>query len=281
LRSSIWCEFRSFKISPPARPPTRLTKTCHYHNTITVTSHHIPYDQPKMSSSRGRLVQRSRLNADSTPARGRGRDSEALTRPQHELPPYEPPSCPLSESAKRKLDELRTSRDAAKYNKHLKAAIDTIPLAAAACNDRLSTRRALVEKRANKRKHDGIEDTDMSQDHKEAEIYVKQLEKNVVTLTEKSEKALRELIDLGDEARMQDIILREVEENIPAAPARPARRQRVDDEEEDENEAPTADAEILSAVELIKKAKADYKTAYQSKSMMQRYVGLSSFLEQY
>lgn len=225
-----------------------------------------------MSSARGRLVSRSRLNADSTPARGRVRESEAPARQQHELPPYEPPSCPLSTAAKRKLDDLRTNRDAAKYNKHLKLAIATIPVAAAACNDRLSDRQEAVRKRANKRKHDGVEDADMPQDHIEAENYLKSFTKQVDSLTEKSEKALRELIDLGDEARMQDVILREVEENIPVAPAQPARRRREDDEdgEEDENEAPAADAEILSAVELIKKAKADYTSEYQSKTMRQR-----------
>lgn len=226
-----------------------------------------------MSSSRGRLVSRARLNGDSTPARGRGRDSETPARPQHELPPYEPPSCPLSEDAKRKLDQLRRSRDTAKYEKHLKAAIDVIPLATAACNDRLTSRKNIVERRASKRKHDGIEDADMPKEHKDTEDYLKQLAKQVENLTDKSEKALRDLIDLGDEARMQDTILQEVEENIPAPPAQPARRQRDDGEEgdEDENNAPAADAEILSAVELTKNAKAEYKRKYQSKSLFQRY----------
>lgn len=126
-----------------------------------------------------------------------------------------------------------------------------------------------MQKITDKRKKDGVSDEDKPQEHMDAETYLQALTKQVQNQTMKSEKALRELIDLGDEMRMQDTILKEVEENIPAAPPmQSARRRRGEDE--DESEAPAADPEILSAVELIKKAKADYVTKYQTKSLMQR-----------
>ncbi|KUJ12282.1 uncharacterized protein LY89DRAFT_652687 [Mollisia scopiformis] len=228
-----------------------------------------------MASVSRRLVSRSRLNEESSPApRGRGRESRAPARQQHDLPPYEPPACPLTVDAKRKLDDLRTNRSTAKYANHIKTALKTVSESAARCNERLTDRKEAVAKAAEKRKGKGIEDANKSQAEIDEENYVRQFSKQVKTGTEKADIAVRELIDLGDELAVQDTILREVDENITAAPApRPARRQRDGEEEDAENEAdaPADDPEIMSAIELLKKAKEDYARQYQAKSLMQRY----------
>lgn len=230
-----------------------------------------------MSGNRSRLVSRSRLNADSTPARGtpssaRSRESEAPApaRRQHELPPYEPPTCALSATAKRNIDKLRTEHNTAKYQKHLKVALALVPDAAASNNERLTARRQEVQNRKEKRQKNDVDDENIPQEHIDAEKYLKVFTNKVEDLTSRSEKALRELIDLADEATMQDNILTEVEQNIPAPVAQPARRRREDDDQEEEEEAPAADVEILSAVELLKERKEAYAANYRSKSMKQR-----------
>lgn len=230
-----------------------------------------------MSTQRRHLVSRSRQNDSSTPATSRrDRDSEAPTRQAQPLtlPPYEPPTCPLSLSAKRKIDELRTQQNLAKYEKHLKGSIQAVSDSAAACQERLSARKEHLEQQAARRKRHGIADDEKPQEHVEVEKYYKILANKVKGVVRESDKAVRELIDLVDEAKMQDGILREVEENIPVASAiRPAGRRRGEDDEEEneEPEAPAEDPEILSAVELVKKAKADYNAKYRGKSLLQRY----------
>jgi hypothetical protein len=86
------------------------------------------------------------------------------------------------------------------------------------------------------------------------EKYAEHLEKKVSEITTNAEKALRDLIDYGDELTMQDTILKEVHDSI----------------EGDQNEDLAADPEVLSAVELFKQAKEDYAAKYASKSMRQR-----------
>lgn len=228
------------------------------------------------STARRHLVSRSRQHEESSPApRGGGRDSQAPAHQPAALPPYEPPSCPLTANAKRKLDDLRTNRDTAKYAKHIKTALTVVTEAAGRCNERLTDRKGEVQKATERRKRTGVEDADKSQADIDAENYLKQFSKQIKTATEKADTAVRELIDLGDELAMQDTILRDVDENITVAPAtRPARRQRGgDDDENDENgeeDAPADDPEILSAIELVKKAKEDHARKYKEKSLLQR-----------
>lgn len=113
----------------------------------------------------------------------------------------------------------------------------------------------------------------------EEERYMQTMNKKVTDSTSKGEKAMRDLIDYTDELVMRDPIMTEVNENIAAAPAslphlRRKRRAVPQDEGEDEenisDETLAEDVAILSPVELLKKAKEDYKTSYTSKSMADR-----------
>lgn len=158
-----------------------------------------------------------------------------------------------------------------------------ISTAAADNNDRLASHKALVKKQADFRQAKDIADDQKPEQHIEQERYTDALEGKVSDLTNRAEKALRDLIDYGDELAMQDTIMKGLVEGIAAAPSsRPAvrRRQRnprADEEEEeeeeepeDEDDAPAANENILSAVELLKKAKEEYTARYTSKSMRAR-----------
>jgi len=230
-------------------------------------------------SSRRQLLSRSQFNENSSPLQRRPRNEEAGDLPSIPLPPYEPPSCPLTASQKRALDELRLTHDYSKYKKHLAAAKKTITIATGESNDRFTRRRDKVRKTAERIRQ---QDRKQTEGEMEEEQYTKSMEKKVGSLTEKAEKAMRDLIDYTDELAMHDPILTEISENIADAPAlRPAaRRQRrrnddgegyeEDDADEAGDEGPAADASILSAVELLKKAKENYVEAYTSKSMRER-----------
>jgi hypothetical protein len=149
--------------------------------------------------------------------------------------------------------------------------MDTITTAAADNNERLAIHQTAVQRHAESRRSKDTPDDQKPEHHIEEEKYTNGLEKQVSDLTAKAEKALRELIDYGDELTMHDSIMREVSENL-ATVARPAvrRRQRdSDDEGEDEN-APASNENILSAVELWKEAKEEHARSYTAKSMRAR-----------
>lgn len=231
-----------------------------------------------MSTGGRRLVNRGRQHAESssTPRSQHQNDAEPTS-----LPPYEPPSCPLSAHAQKAIDTLRVNQDYTKYKGHLRGAMVGITTAAADVNERLTISQTTVRKHAKFRQNKNIADDEKPERHIEQEKYTQGLESKVLDLTDKSEKAMRELVDYSDELAMQDTIMKEVSENIAAAPApRPAARRRQrsprsdgeDDEEEpqEENVASASDENNLSAVELLKKAKEEYMVTWSSKSMRDR-----------
>jgi len=231
-----------------------------------------------------RLVSRSRQNEEASPVqrnRQRRQEQEAPNEPTP-LPPYEPPTCQLSASAKNAVDNLRLNHDYSKYQKHLTGAMKAITTAAADNHERLAVHKTQVQKYAEHRQSKDIPDDQKPENHIEKEQYTDALEGKVLDLTTKAEKALRDLIDYSDELAMQDTVMKGVSEEIAAAPAaqpavrRRQREPRANDEEgeeeepEDENNAPAADENILSAVELLKKAKEEHIARYTSKSMRDR-----------
>lgn len=230
-----------------------------------------------------RLVNRGRTNENSSPAqRSRHREPEAAHEPTP-LPPYEPPSCALTPSAKRALDNLRANHDYSKYKRHLDGSIKALTNSVGDSNERLRFRKEVLEKAKERRARAG----DEGEGKTEAEEACRGMESNVATLTRKAEQALRELIDYGDELAMKDTIMGEVSENVAAAPPpRPARRQRRQGSHEDENgeneeaveedEDPEVDESIVSAVELLKKAQEEYAAEYAAKSMRARYSRIMS-----
>jgi E3 SUMO-protein ligase NSE2 len=232
-----------------------------------------------MSTAR-RLVQRGRQHEGSSPAqrnRHQRRDAEVHNGPTP-LPPYEPPACPLTANAQEEIEKIQTRHASSKYQKHLKCAIDAITTATADNNERLATHKAQVQRDTEKRRNNNIPDDEKPERHIQEEAYTNGLERQVSDLTRKAEKALRDLIDYGDELVMKDSIMKEVSENLAAAPVArhgAGRRRRGSEAQGDEEEAydenaPAADENILSAVELLKEAKEEYTRKYTSKSMMDR-----------
>lgn len=234
------------------------------------------------STSRRNLVSRGRLNenanSNSSPAQRRQRDENREPTP---LPPYEPPTCPLTATGRRALDDLGINHNYNKYQKHITESKKLLPVVVGDCNERLHIRRVKLSKAADKRQRQGRGDDEKTEVEITDETFANGYEKKVADVTSNAEKAMRDLIDYGDELAMQEALMKEVSESVAAAPApaptpvrRPRqRRPRNDDSDEDteeEAEPPAEPVEVLSATDLLKKAREDYTTTYTSKSMLER-----------
>lgn len=229
-----------------------------------------------------RLVSRGRANQDSSPAQHPRHRESGAAQELTPLPPYEPPSCALTPAAKCALETLSASHDYSKYKRHLDGSIKAITNSIGDSNERLKLRKEDVAKAANRRRQ-AEEGEEKSEEDIAREQYADGMEKKVEALTTKAEMSLRDLIDYGDELAMRDTMMKEVSENIAAAPApRPAarrqRRQGSNEDEDSENEEEVEEDEelevdgcIVSAVELLKKAQREYAATYASKSLRSRY----------
>lgn len=266
------------RVSCGTRPTSMSPQVVHFIRNIDRDTLR-PQITVRMSSRR--LVNRARANEESLPQQHpRHHASEAEPTP---LPPYEPPTCALTPTAQRALETLRASHDYSKYKRHLDGSIKAITNSVGDSNDRLRVRKEEVAKAASRRRQ-GEEGEEKSAEDKERETVLAGMETNIMSLTTKAEKAIRDLIDYSDELAMKDTFMRELSEHIAAAslPRQRTRRQRSpgsnEDEDEEneeiaveENDEPEPDGSVISALELLKKAQVEYATAFASRSMRSRY----------
>lgn len=162
-------------------------------------------------------------------------------------------------------------------------------------NDRLYEAKERVRKLAERREAPDAEQ-EKNETERKAEARAEELENKIDRLTTEAEKALRDLIDYGDELTQQEQIMRDVTEKATVARVptgssrsramrRAAGRTRNNSDDEDEEfqdgdgmdveraeDAPELQVDILSPTELLKKAKEEYTAAYTSKSMRARFV---------
>jgi E3 SUMO-protein ligase NSE2 len=118
------------------------------------------------------------------------------------LPPYEPPSCPLTESAKRSLASITSNHGYRTLKKHLDAAVKNITEFAADSNDCLYQSKEKVRKMAQNR-GDAQDDSEKTESEEAAEQRAWEMEEKVESLTAESEKALRDLTDYKQELAQQ------------------------------------------------------------------------------
>ncbi|EKD15282.1 uncharacterized protein L3040_001649 [Drepanopeziza brunnea f. sp. 'multigermtubi'] len=246
--------------------------------------------------SNRRLVNRARANEPASHASShrQPRASETPARQQQarqlELPPYEPPACPLSADAQQKLRDLQNPHVYAKYKSHIVGAIKVLTNATADVNDRYAVRKRALEINKGKRQRDGVPDENRTEDEKSNAMWTKQLGKKAPEETERAEAAVRELIDYGDELAMQEGIVKDVSMKIASAavPRPVASRiprppvgghdENEDEEDEPEREIRAEEVENVSAVELLRKAKEDYANNYNSKSKTSRYASHNEYI---
>lgn len=158
----------------------------------------------------GRLLQNSRRRAETPSGSAPGRHQAVPA--SDELPPYEPPSQPLNDAARRALAQISNNRGSRKFDDHLKKSTELIRDAVGATNDRAWESYALMQQRIQKLAQKG---EDKAEADIEAEQYVEKLGENVSGVTRELEAALRDIIDyrveLEDEPVVLDMVRGELE----------------------------------------------------------------------
>lgn len=214
------------------------------------------------------------------------RPSTQSSQQRHaQLPPYQPPSCPLTNQHKLQLSNLAAEGDYAKYKKHLSTCVSTLINATADSNEALKIAKEDLEDKKTKRRQrearqaetDEAEDEDgnaagvgKSQEEITLEEHVEKMTEKVERLSREAEKAMRELIDYTDELRAQDQLMQGV--IAKASQPAPARRRQGSDEDGDEDMPDAADdEEVVGPTEILKMAREDYNRAYGNRSMGNRY----------
>ncbi|PQE18233.1 hypothetical protein CJF32_00010714 [Rutstroemia sp. NJR-2017a WRK4] len=181
------------------------------------------------------------------------------------FPDYTPPSCPLSITAQHSLSSIRSTRNMANLKKHLEAAIQNVTDTTVENNDRLQARVQEVEQLARKRSREKDERSEvLERRYTEMEKYERQFGKRVDVLTQEAERAMRQLIDMGEEVEMQEGLLEGVAGRIAMG-----RREGGDGEEDEDGDGESK--VVISAVELLFEAKEDYKRSYEGQSMTKRH----------
>ncbi|OIW25193.1 hypothetical protein CONLIGDRAFT_84590 [Coniochaeta ligniaria NRRL 30616] len=157
----------------------------------------------------GRLLQNSRQRAgpsSSSAPRNHRVDSS------NELPPYEPPSQPLNDAARRALAQISNNRSTRKFDDHLKKSTELIRDAVGATNDRAWENHATLQQRVEKLAQAGKDKTEADL---ELENYVAKLGEDVSATTGQLEAGLRDVIDyrveLEDEPAVLDMVRGELE----------------------------------------------------------------------
>ena len=201
-------------------------------------------------SQRRRAEGSSRPAARRPPQSRRGGGGGGGEADSLELPPYEPPKCPLNSQGQAALKELSTSRINERYKKGLDASAELLSNSVYAINERLTNRKRIaaqtaeraVVKRKNTGDGGGGEAADAGRAAVErAEAAVVELDGEVSALTAQVEEAMREVLDM--QAAMQDE--RDVLEDLPdlvaarqQGVAAQARQDQMEDDDDEGQEPP-------------------------------------------
>ncbi|KAF4338271.1 DNA repair MMS21 [Fusarium beomiforme] len=187
-----------------------------------------------------------------------------------ELPEYEPPACPLSDAARRKLHDLSNTRSTAVYQQQINESIRLLGFSVSDIHERLrSQREALANKKA-RREEKG---TEKSEDEQRLEAHLSEFEERVNTLTVASEQAIRDMIDRRAELEDEDGIIDALyntanTEAIQQGQAEAQRSEDDDDDDDDDKQVPSAPTSVLETYKDIRQKKDE---EYTNMSVHQRY----------
>ncbi|RKF57232.1 putative transcription factor c2h2 [Erysiphe neolycopersici] len=224
--------------------------------------------------SRRRLVQRTTCSGvDTSPISNKRLEPSAQASASSVLDLHNPPYYPLSCDAKRKLEELCLHHDFTKYKKALKDATNLITKSTYDCNDRLWQRKQKLQAIEERIKTSDNIDEKLKLRHKTEKEYTSDLEKKVEEVTFKSEKALRDLIDYGDELSIQSKLINEVTQKVITKPTTSQQSELNPDFDVNnlhQLESLSNDP-VQKCIDLFRDAKNTYRTKYEKSSLRERY----------
>lgn len=250
----------------------------------------------------GRLLQNSRRRAEPSSASASGhRQVDA----SDELPPYEAPSQPLNDAARRALAQISNNRSTRKFDNHLKKATELIRDAVGVTNDRAWENHATLQQRAEKLAQTG---RDKTEDDVDFENYVAKFGDDIAMATVKLEAALRDVIDYRVELEDEPVVLemvcgelesqaqswrpRKAESKSKRKEPRPSAAGSLDDtvngaeneEEEEENEedsemrGPEDNIAVASVNEVLQKVRQAKAEEWTGMDMGQRYASHNDYV---
>lgn len=214
-----------------------------------------------MSSNRRRLV------AGSSSRRAQSsRSNQSVGSISLDLPPYEPPTCPLNDDGKQALRELSNTRINDQLKKHLN---ESAKLLATAVYDTLDT----VADRKRQAANTTEKDTERKED---ATRKAQELEQKVSPLTIQLENSMREVLDM--EAALQD--QKQTLQDLPRLIAQA--QQTLREQYQQENEEDDADSPEIAGVPIMSlyETERDKKSALYSKlDMRAKYAQHNSYID--
>lgn len=188
------------------------------------------------------------------------------------LPEYQPPSCPLSDAARRDLNDLSHARTTVVYQQQLDDSVGLLGSSIGDLHEQLREQRDRLESLRAKRQEKGNEKTP---DEERLETHVADLETRVNALTDSFEEAIRVVIDYKAELEDEGLIITDLYNAAAADVAQSQRRPRRGDDaeaaEESDDDVDSKDLAAPSILERFKDMRAKKKADYTAMDMHQRY----------
>ncbi|RSL62470.1 hypothetical protein CEP54_005696 [Fusarium duplospermum] len=186
------------------------------------------------------------------------------------LPEYQPPSCPLSDAARRDLNDLSHARTTVVYQQQLGDSVGLLGISISDLHEQLREQRDRLEALRAKRQEKGNEKT---ADEERLETHVADLEARVNGLTDSFEEAIRTVIDYKAELEDEGLIITDLYNTAAADVAQSQRRPRRGDdaEVEEDDDVDSKDLAAPSILERFKDMRAKKKADYTAMNMHQRY----------
>ncbi|KAK2599338.1 hypothetical protein N8I77_011104 [Diaporthe amygdali] len=200
-----------------------------------------------------------------------------------DLPPYEPPKCPLTDDIKRQLKELSTSRINDTYEKHTAESTKLLSTTVYAINERVTHRKrtaAQNAERAAKRKHsnDDAEGDDEGAAAERAEGAVQELEGEVSELATLIEEAMRGALDMQAALEDEKSVLRDLPDMV-------ADRQRIalelaqQDREADEGDPEPPEVSGVPIFNVFDEARDAKAAEYDKLPPYEKYARNNSYID--
>lgn len=209
-------------------------------------------------------------------------------RPDHhnslDLPPYEPPNCPLTDDHKRQLNDFCTGRINDTYEKQIAQSAQLLSQSVYGINERVTSRKKIAAQnaeRAAKRKHggdDGDGDDEAAAAAERAEGEVRELEEEVLDLATQIEEAMRQAVDMQAMVEDEKSTLRELP-HLVVARQQGVVEQAQQDREADEEDADPPAVPGVPLLDVLKEAYGAKAAEYDKLSPYEKYAVNNKYID--
>ncbi|KAK7716147.1 hypothetical protein SLS64_003299 [Diaporthe eres] len=218
------------------------------------------------------------------PANHRPRQPRPGQHDSLDLPPYEPPNCPLTDDHKRQLNDFCTGRINDTYEKQIAQSAQLLSQSVYSINERVTSRKktaAQNAERAAKRKHGGDDaegDDEAAAAAERAEGEVRELEGEVLNLATQIEEAMRQAVDMQAMVEDEKSTLRELP-HLVVARQQGVVEQAQQDREADEEDADPPEVPGVPLLDVLKEAYGAKAAEYDRLSPYEKYAVNNKYID--